>query len=180
MRHLSIVTAAVGVILSGLTGCGGTVTVTPPVVAVSLDYKADVRPMTLQKQVIHSSNPAFCADVQGDNAANHATVRLSKCHGKENQRWSFGPGVSGAVQVGGIGGLCLNITPVAGASGSHAELLACNGSIGQQFRFYVDGRIQELGSNACLTAGAGNDGAGIVLSKCDITNLGQIWGVAGN
>jgi hypothetical protein len=136
--------------------------------------------MTARKQVFHAANGTQCLDVRGDNAAQHATVRLANCHGKENQRWDFGPGTAGAVQVGGIGGLCLTMMSAPGAEGTQLELLTCNGSVAQQFRFNVDGRIQEMSGKTCLTIGAPAPGVtAVVPAACDAANATQVWTVAG-
>jgi Ricin-type beta-trefoil lectin domain len=183
MRISHVVTGAAVAALSTLPACSASVqapVVAVPAAPVVVQYAAIVKPMVATKQVIHlSSNPALCVDVKGDNASQHALVRLSSCHGRENQRWSFGPGVAGAVQVGGIGGLCLGVPAASGAVGGETEIDTCNGSPRQQFRFYVDGRIRELATQTCLTAG-GPEGRLIVLAPCDAANPAQIWAVQGS
>jgi hypothetical protein len=182
MRNQFVIAAA-GVILSSLSACAATVQgpvvgVTAPPVA--LGYQGVVKPVAVKRQVFHSPNPALCVDVQGDNAAQHANVRLSHCHGRENQRWDFGPGTNGAVQVGGIGGLCLSVMSAPAQGGSMTELLSCNGTLAEELRFYADGRIQELAGNKCLTAsGVAND-APIILTTCDPTNPMQVWSLGNN
>ncbi len=183
MRSPSVFTTAASATLmlmvSSLVACGGSApavaVATPAVVA----YAADLKAVSSKKQVIHSADPAKCFDVKGDNASQHALVRLSGCHGRENQRWDFGPGAGGAVQVGGIGGLCLTAMLAPAPDGTSTEILTCNGTPSQEFKFYVDGRIQELQTNKCLTLGGGN-GSGIMLLPCDAANAGQVWTLAGN
>jgi hypothetical protein len=182
MRDQIIVTAAVGVILSSLSGCGASVKVQTPVVAtpaVAVEYNGVVRPMKAEKQLIHSgANEGMCFNVVDDNASQHASVKLHPCNGRENQRWSFGPGVAGAVQVGSIGGLCLDVPGNPSPNGSYTQLMTCNGSPTQEYKFYADGRIRELATNKCLGAGGGADHLGIVPEVCSITNLAQVWTVA--
>jgi hypothetical protein len=144
-------------------------------VPVVVGYRSDLRSVAAKRQVLHSAKPGECLDVKGDNAAQHALVRLSGCHGRENQRWDFGPGAGGAVQVGGIGGLCLTLMSAPAPDGTMLELLTCNGSPAQEFRFYVDGRIQDLAGGRCLTPGGGSNGNGILLAPCDGTNPTQVW-----
>ena len=181
MRTQFIISVVVSVLGSGLLGCGGSakVAVTPVAPPVAVEYAAAVRPMAGSKQLIHSgANEGLCFDVWGDNAAQHAEVALFRCNGKENQRWSFGPGAGGAVQVGGIGGLCLSVAPGPLPRGSMMELLTCNGSVAQEFKFFVDGRVRELGTNKCVTPGAGANGQGLMLAPCDVANAAQVFTVA--
>ncbi len=186
MRNHVVVTAAFGVILSSLAACGGSPPPPPAAPAaptpVVVAYASDAKPMVAKKQVFHGPNAGLCFDVKGDDAAQHAPVRLSKCQGKENQRWDFGPGTNGFVQVGGIGGLCVTLTSAPGADGTQLELLTCNGTPAQQFRFNVDGRIQEGVAKSCLTQGpVAPTGAlaPIVPTACDAANASQVFAVAG-
>jgi hypothetical protein len=183
MRYPLILSAAAGFTLSGLAACSDPpppavpAPAPPAALPVAIAYTADVRPMNVKKQLLHSFTGRSCVDVKGDNAAQHAAVHLAGCRGKENQRWDFGPGAAGAVQVGGIGGLCLTLMSAPGIEGTMLELLTCNGTPAQEFRFFVDGRIQDLGGQRCVTA---TTGSAIVVAPCDAANPAQVWAVAGN
>jgi hypothetical protein len=182
MQVRVIEAAVLGIVAFAAAGCGGQVKVqvatpTPPVVVV--EYNADVRPMTTQNQVIRSAaNPQLCFDVAGDDASQHALVRIARCRNNEAQKWSFTSNPDGSVKVTGIGALCIDMPGAPpGPNATFTQLLLCNGSKTEQFKFYVDGRIRELGTNLCLTAGGLREPSPIVPTKCDVTNPAQVWSV---
>ncbi len=180
MRESIVGAIVIAAATSALAGCHAEVKVkAPEPPPAPVEYSAEIKAMTAKQQVIRSvANPNLCIDVAGDDASQHALVRLARCRANEAQRFSFGPGADGAVQIGAVGGLCIDM-PAAppGPYPTYTQLLLCNGAKIQQFKFYVDGRIRELGSNKCITAGGLKEPSPLVPTPCDVGNAAQVWSV---
>jgi hypothetical protein len=126
--------------------------------------------------MIHSAlTPGLCLDAEGDVAAPHTPVRLSGCHGRENQRWNVSTQPTGAAMITGIGGLCLDVRGQRPEVGSSTQLYGCNGGGNQRFGYERDGQIRELATGLCLTATAMAGGAAVVAMPCEARNPGQSW-----
>ncbi len=119
--------------------------------------------------------PGLCLDAEGDVAAPHTPVRLSGCHGRENQRWNLSPQPTGAATITGIGGLCLDVRGQRPGVGSSTQLYACNGGGNQLFGYEPDGKIRELATGFCLTATSMSVGAAVVAMPCEVRSPSQSW-----
>src|SRR5260370_30905383 len=52
---------------------------------------------------------SFCLDASLDRGQEGREVYIYKCHGRENQRWTFTDGADGASAIIGHLGMCLDI-----------------------------------------------------------------------
>jgi hypothetical protein len=122
-------------------------------------------------------NTNRCLDVKGGRAVIRGLVWLYDCHGRENQRWSFVDLSNGGSALEGIGGLCLDAVDwPTQKERTRVQLYLCaEDQVGETFRVYADGRMHEVFSDRCLTAGGADTGTPVTLEECDVNNSGQIW-----
>jgi Ricin-type beta-trefoil lectin domain len=92
----------------------------------------------------------FCMDAKGDRQGDGTPVFLWRCHGRENQRWTVTHNADGTSIVTGTGGLCLDVRGNGSRDGTPVHLWQCHFGGNQRFRFFDDGRIQEVGTGKCL------------------------------
>jgi|HubBroStandDraft_1064217.scaffolds.fasta_scaffold219963_2 hypothetical protein len=122
-----------------------------------------------------ASNEEMCIDAENSRAELHPLVELLHCQGRENQRWTFADQNDGSSEILGIGGLCLDVQGQHSSSGTPLQLYTCAGTANQKFRHNIDGRLQEVQTGKCLTAGEFVEKSPIFIDDCSDKKPGQVW-----
>jgi len=120
-------------------------------------------------------NSQYCVDASLDRKQEGREVYIYKCHGRENQRWTFTDGTDGASAVVGIQGLCLDIRGRSVKDNTPVQLWRCHYGANQQFKVTSLGQIREVQSGKCLTIGkVVGDRKPVFIDECD-GNRKQLW-----
>jgi len=122
-----------------------------------------------------AKNEEMCIDAESDRAELHPLIQLFHCHGRENQRWTFAEENDASSQILGIGGLCLDVQGQHSSSGTPLQLYPCANAANQKFRHNVDGRLQEVQTGKCLTAGDFKEHSPVFIDDCRDDKPGQVW-----
>ena len=97
-------------------------------------------------------------------------LQLFKCHGKENQRWTFSDESDGTSRLVSDIGECV----VLDALGSPLRTKPC-GPDAMKVRRRPDGRLVDLVTERCLTARGIENRTPITLEPCDTSDMQQEW-----
>jgi hypothetical protein len=142
-------------------------------------YNVTAKPLHGSEMLVRTAlNEQLCWDAKNDKAAGGTPLMLWKCHGKENQRWTFADQPGGTNTLLGVGGLCVDVKGHRAGDGTPLQLWPCTNQSNQQFRHNSDGRIVETQTGKCLTAKAAADNTPITIDECDVNNGGQVWTIA--
>lgn len=118
---------------------------------------------------------SYCIDASLDKAQEGRGVYIYKCHGRDNQRWTFTDGANGDSAIVGLEGRCLDIRGRSVKDNTPAQLWRCHYGANQQFQVTPKGQIRELQSGKCLTIDnrPGNRKP-VFIDECD-GNKAQLW-----
>lgn len=114
-----------------------------------------------------------CVDVTGMVNLDGTPVQMWDRLGNWNQRWHLSP----AGEIANSMGKCLNVTGGGVVNGTPVDIATCDGSPAQKWVILPGGYIQGL-AGKCLTATGSDNGAGLVLSDCDM-QPNQQWSLRG-
>ena len=99
------------------------------------------RAETLEARALAGSGgETLCLDVDGSRAANGTALILYRCHGGQNQSFSYSP-ASGEIRSA-LGNFCVDVDKGTAAPGTRVQLWTCNGSPAQKFDY--DAQNQRL------------------------------------
>ena len=121
------------------------------------------------------ANSQYCFDASLDKKVEGREVYLYKCHGRENQRWTFTDGVDNASAVVGLFGLCLDIRGRSVGDNTPVQLWRCHYGANQQFKVTPSGQIREVQSGKCLTIKKVGDRQPIFIDECKVNDKKQQW-----
>lgn len=142
-------------------------------------YAVNAAPLHGSEMMVRSGlNEQMCFDPNGEKPVAGAAIILWKCHGKESQRWTFADQPDGTNTLLGIGGFCLEVKGHVAVDGTPLQLSTCTGQNNQRFRHNADGRIVEVETGKCLTAGTSAEATPVAIDECDLHNGGQVWTIA--
>ncbi|MEH1854268.1 MAG: RICIN domain-containing protein [Nostoc sp.] len=120
-------------------------------------------------------NNQYCLDASLDKNQEGREVYIYKCHGRENQRWTFTDGADNSSAVVGLFGLCLDIRGRSVRDNTPVQLWRCHYGANQQFQVTSVGQIRELQSGKCLTISKPGDRQPVFIDDCEKKDLHQLW-----
>jgi peptidoglycan hydrolase CwlO-like protein len=113
-----------------------------------------------------------CLDVSGGKInKDGGNVIIWKCHGKNNQKWSF----TRRSEIKVTGGKCLDVKGGKRKAGTNIIIWKCHGGKNQQWSFDKKGRLRGIGGRCLGVKGAKNkNGSNVVLQNCKKAK-DQVW-----
>jgi len=122
-------------------------------------------------------NTQYCLDASLDKKEEGREVYIYKCHGRENQRWTFTDGADNASAVVGLFGLCLDIRGHSVRDNTPVQLWRCHYGANQQFKVTSTGQIREVQSGKCLTISKPGDRQPVFIDDCN-SSKNERWVVS--
>jgi len=147
---------------------------------VSLNFLMVIQPAAAEIHGNHfmirsALNNQYCIDASLDKKEEGREIYLYKCHGRENQRWTFTDGVDGTSAIVGEEGRCLDIRGRSVKDNTPAQLWRCHYGDNQRFKVTSIGQIREVQSGKCLTIGNRvGDRKPVFIDDCDGSKA-QLW-----
>lgn len=120
-------------------------------------------------------NSEYCLDASEDKHHEGREVYIFRCHGRQNQRWTFTDGADNSSAVIGLFGLCLDIRGRTVRDNTPVQLWRCYYGSNQQFTVTSLGQIRELQSGKCLTISKPGDRQPVFIDECNNNDRHQQW-----
>ncbi|MFI5299462.1 MAG: RICIN domain-containing protein [Polyangiales bacterium] len=129
-------------------------------------------------KVVSQLDESFCLDASLDKGEEGKEVYLFKCHGRENQRWTFTDTKDSKTVIVGHKGMCLDVRGRKAGDGTPIQLWKCHYGDNQKFEYTSGGQIKDAHSGKCLEVAGAADRKPVYINDCDDKKASQRWNLA--